>query len=99
MRRGDAATARQLLSHLRASGRIPLAAPSPQRSNPFAPIERRYERFLVNERGLSRATVEKLSAHHRRFFSPNVFATGAVALDTLTVRDVKPLHRAPVPNA
>ena len=82
MRRGEATTARQLLSHLRASGRIPLAAPSPQSSNPLAPIERRYEHFLVNERGVSRATVENYLPIIHAFLSER-FATGAVALETL----------------
>ena len=87
VQRGDATTVRQLLSHLRASGRIPLAAPSPQSSNPFAPVERRYERFLVNERGVSRATVENYLPIIHTFLAER-FATGAVALETLTVRDV-----------
>ena len=87
VRRGEATTARQLLSHLRASGRIPLAAPSPQSSNPLAPIERHYERFLVNERGVSRATVENYLPIIHAFLAER-FATGAVALETLTVRDV-----------
>ena len=85
--RGDATTARQLLSHLRASGQIPLAAPTPQSSNPFAPIERRYERFLVNERGLSRATVENYLPIIHAFLAER-FATGAVAPERLSVRDV-----------
>ena len=87
VQRGDAATARQLLSHMRAGGRIPLAALSPQSSNPFAPIERRYERFLVNERGLSRATVENYLPIIDAFLTER-FATGAVALERLSVRDV-----------
>ena len=87
VQRGEATTARQLLSHLRASGRIPLAAPSPQGSNPFAPIERRYERFLVNERGVSRATVENYLPIIHAFLAER-FATGTVALETLSVRDV-----------
>ena len=87
VQRGDAVTARQLLSHLRRDGRIPLAAPSPQVSNPFAPVERRYERYLVNERGVSRATVKSyLSIVHA--FLAERFTTRAVALETLTVRDV-----------
>ena len=41
--RGEATTARQLLSHLRASGRIPLAPLPPHSSNPLVPIEPRIE--------------------------------------------------------
>ena len=75
VQRGDATTARQFLGHMRAGGRSPLAAPSPQSSNPFAPIERRYERFLVNERGLSRASVENYLPIIDAF-SPNVLPQG-----------------------
>ena len=87
VRRGEATTARQLLSHLRASGRIALAPSSPENSNPFAQIERRYERFLVNERGLSRATVQNYLPIIHTFLAER-FVTGAVALGALTVRDV-----------
>ena len=86
-RRGEATTARQLLSHLRASGRVPLAPSCPENSNPFAQIECRYERFLVNERGLSRATVENYLPIIHTFLAER-FASGAAALKTLTVRDV-----------
>ena len=87
VRRGEATTTRQLLSHLRASGRIALAPSSPENSNPFAPIERRYERFLVNERGLSRATVQNYLPIIHTFLAER-FATRAVALEALTGRDV-----------
>ena len=87
VRRGEATTARQLLSHLRTSGRIPLAPSPPEDSNPFAQIERRYERFLVNERGLSRATVQNYLPIIHTFLAER-FVTGAVALGALTVRDV-----------
>ena len=87
VQRGEATTARQLLSHLRASGRIALAPSSPENSNPFAQIERRYERFLVNERGLSRATVQNYLPIIHTFLAER-FATQAVALEALTVRDV-----------
>ena len=87
VQRGDTATARQLLSHLRAGGRVPLAAPSPQISNPFAAVERCYERYLVNERGVSRVTVKSYLPVVRAFLAER-FATRDVALETLTVRDV-----------
>ena len=58
VRQGDAKTVRQLLSHLRTNGRLPPVPPSADNDTPLAQIERRYERFLVSERGLSRATVE-----------------------------------------
>ena len=72
---------------MRASGRIALAPSSPENSNPFAQIERRYERFLVNERGLSRATVQNYLPIIHTFLAER-FVTGAVALGALTVRDV-----------
>ena len=87
VRRGEATTTRQLLSHLRASERIPLAPPSVPSSNPFAAIERRYERFLINERGVSRATVENYLPIIHTFLAER-FATRTVALETLTVREV-----------
>ena len=87
VRRGEATTVRQLLGHLRASGWVPLAPSSPENSNPFAPIERRYERFLVNERGLSRATMENYLPIIHTFLAER-FASGAVVLKTLTVRDI-----------
>ena len=84
---GDAATTRQLLSHLRAGGRIPLAAPSPQNPDPFAPVEHRYESFLVNERGVSRATVKSYLPIIRAFLA-ECFAARDMALETITIRDV-----------
>ena len=87
VRRGEATTARQLLSHLRVSGRVPPVPSSPENSNPFAQIECRYERFLVNERGLSRATVENYLPIIHTFLAER-FTTRAVALETLTVREV-----------
>ena len=87
VRRGEATTTRQLLSHLRASERIPLAPPSVPSSNPFASIERRYERFLINERGVSRATVENYLPIIHTFLAER-FATRTVALETLSVREV-----------
>ena len=83
VRRGEATTARQLLSHLRASARIPLAPSPPENSNPFAQIERRYERFLVNERGLSRATVENYLPIIHAFLAER-FAAETMALETLS---------------
>ena len=87
VQRGEATTARQLLSHLRASGRIPLAPSAPESSNRFAQIELRYERFLVSERGLSRATVENYLPIIHTFLGER-FAARTVALEMLTVRDV-----------
>ena len=86
VRQGDAKTVRQLLAHLRASGRLP-PVPSPADSSPIAQVVRRYERFLVGERGLSRATVEHYLPVIHTFLAER-FATRTVALETLTVQDV-----------
>ena len=42
--RGEAKTARQLLSHLRANARVPPASSPPDNDSPLGQIERRYER-------------------------------------------------------
>ena len=54
---------------------------------PASPIERRYERFLVNERGLSRATVGNHLPIIHTFLAEH-FNTRAVALETLSVCEV-----------
>ena len=87
VRQGDGKTVRQLLAHLRANGRLPPVPSSADNATPFAPIERRYERFLVSERGLSRATVENYLPIIHTFLAER-FATRTVALETLTVQDV-----------
>ena len=56
-RRGEAVTGRQLLCYLRGGGVIPAAVPCPGSDTPINRIEGTYERFLVNERGVSPATV------------------------------------------
>ena len=56
-RRGKATTGRQLLCYLRGSGVIPAAVSRPCSDAPIERIERTYERFLVDERGVSPATV------------------------------------------
>ena len=56
-RRGQAMTGRQLLCYLRGTGRIPAAVSCPGSDTPIGRIERTYERFLANERGVSPATV------------------------------------------
>ena len=86
VRQGDARTIRQLLTHLRANRRLP-PVHSPADSSPIAQVVRCYERFLVNERGLSRATVEHYLPIIHTFLAER-FATRTVALETLTVQDV-----------
>ena len=84
---GEAATGRQLLRHLRHEGRIPEANKDTDSADAISRIERTYERFLVQERGLSPATVINYLPVVHAFLSES-FAARAVALETLVGRDV-----------
>ena len=83
---GEVATGRQLLSHLRSKGRIPDAAEDTDSGDAITRIERTYERYLVNERGLSPSTVGDYLLVVRAFLA-ECFGARAVALDTLIARD------------
>ena len=85
-RRGEAATGRQLLCYLRGGGVIPAAVPCPCSDTPIDRIEGIYERFLVNERGVSPATVTNYLPIVRAFLTEH-FESREVALETLGVRD------------
>ena len=85
-RRGEATTGRQLLCYLRRSGVIPAAVSRPCSDGPIERIERTYERFLVDERGVSPATVTNYLPIVRAFLAEQ-FGSRQVALDTLGVRD------------
>ena len=83
---GGAVLGRELFAHLRRIGRIP-DAPEPAASNdPMARIERTYERYLINERGLSPSTVGKYLAAVHAFLAKR-FGARDVALETLVARD------------
>ena len=83
---GEAVTGRQLLGYLRSKRRVP-DAPEPAASNdPMARIERTYERYLVNERGLSPSTVGEYLLAVRAFLAER-FGARDVALETLVARD------------
>ena len=84
---GEAATGRQLLSHLRSKGNIPDVAEGGGSADAITRIERTYERFLVQERGLSPATVINYLPVVHAFLSES-FGARAVALETLGARDV-----------
>ena len=85
-RQGEAVTGRLLLGYLRSKGRIP-DAPEPAVSNdPMARIERTYERYLIDERGLSPSTVGKYVAAVHAFLAKR-FGARKVALDMLVARD------------
>ena len=83
---GERTTGRQLLSHLRHEGWIPEAPEDADSDDAIARVERTYEHFLVNERGLSPLTVGKYLAVVHAFLTER-FGTAAVALETLVARD------------
>ena len=84
---GGVVLGRELLAHLRREGRIPNAPEDARSTDAINRVERTYEHFLVNERGLSPLTVGKYLAVVHAFLTER-FGTGAVALETLLARDV-----------
>ena len=68
-KRGEAATGQQLLDSLHADGRISAAKPDPGSSSPYEGILDRYERCLVDERGLSQFTRRYYVRFVRAFLS------------------------------
>ena len=85
-RRGDAATARQLLDLLRDAGRIPPPRSDPPGDDPIGPIVRCYERFLLDERGVKPATLANYLPTIRAFLADR-FGTRDIALESLSVQD------------
>ncbi len=83
---GGVVLGRELLAHLRREVRIPDAPEDARSTDAIARIERTYEHYLVNERGLSPSTVGKYLPVVRAFLTER-FGTGAVALETLLARD------------
>ena len=85
-KRGTATTGRQLLCYLRGSGVISGTVSRPRSDAPVKRVERAYERFLVDERGVSPATVTNYLPIVRAFLAEN-FGSHEVALECLGVRD------------
>ena len=83
---GEAVTGRQLLGYLRSKGRIPDSLEPAASNDPMGRIERTYERYLINERGLSPSTVSKYLAAVHAFLAKR-FGARIVALDRLVARD------------
>lgn len=83
---GHKATGEQFLSYLRKESRIPEAATVSRQTSPLQRIERRYQRFLLDERGLAPSTVRTYSYTVHAFLTER-FGDGAVSLDTLSIRD------------
>ena len=75
-----------MLCYLRGSGVIPAAVSRPCSDAPIERVERTYERFLVDERGVSPATVTNYLPIVRAFLAEN-FGSREVALEMLGVRD------------
>lgn len=88
VRRGDPATALQLLQYLREHGQTAPAAQAID-VHPAALIVRDFEAFLRSERGLSTATVVSYLAVVRRFLHEQ-FGRRALRLEQLRAQD---LHR------
>ena len=84
--RGETATGRQLLSHLRREGRIPAGFVGAGSDGPIRRIERLYRHFLINERGLNPATVVNYLGIVHAFLTEQ-FGKRTVALETLVARD------------
>jgi len=84
--RGDGATIRMLLEHLRQSGVIP-APPVAVQPTERSRIEQAFSQYLGQERGLARATVVNYLPEVRRFLSWR-FATGPIRLDAIRLPEV-----------
>lgn len=83
---GVRSTLSQLLNCLRESGIIPRAVPEVE-DNAIQRVEREFERYLVQERGLCKETVLNRRSLTLRFLGDR-FRTGAVQLDHLSPSDV-----------
>ena len=87
------ATNRQLLNYSHDKGRIPAASPDSGVDSPVGRIERTYEHFLINERGLSSVTVVNYLPIVHVFLAER-FETRAVALERLSAQDANRLFGA-----
>ena len=85
-RRGDPATGRQLLAYLRDRGRVPAALCSPPMDSAVERIARTYERFLIDQRAVSPATVKNYLPVVRAFLDERC-GSPEVDLASLSARD------------
>ena len=85
-RLGDAAAGRQLLAHLRQNGRVPAATPAPAPEGRIEQIQRAYERFLVNERGIGGSTARGYVSLIGTFLAER-FGSERVELESLSAHD------------
>jgi integrase/recombinase XerD len=86
LRRGDPATGRQLLQHLRDLGNVAAPVQTFDRS-PQACLTRDFERFLYSERGLSRSTAVSYLVIVQRFLGER-FGRNELHLEQLRPKDL-----------
>ena len=86
VRRGDFATLRLLLQHMRDMG-LALSSTIEIENNPFHLIEHGFAQYLSQERGLSRATLAIYIPLVRSFLSER-FKTDRIQLDELSPTDI-----------
>ncbi len=85
-RLGDAATGRQLLDLLRATGRVPTPHSGRDCGDPVERVAQTYERFLLDERGVKPSTAQSHLPKIRRFLSER-FGGQAITLASLSAQD------------
>lgn len=85
-KRREASTIRELFRHLRETGRVDQPQ-SIRIDSPIDEIVSTYERFLINERGLSHRTVRGYRAVAHGFLSEQ-FGNNKPTLETLVIQDV-----------
>lgn len=91
-RRGDPATGRQLLAYLRNRDRVPAALGGPPVDSPLERIARTYERFLIDQRAVSPATVKNYLPIVRAFLDER-FSSREIDLASLSARDANQFVR------
>jgi site-specific recombinase XerD len=88
LRRGQASTLFRFVAYLQGQGIIPRPDPACDTS-PRAELERRYERYLRTERGLTTATVVNYLPVAHRFLVEH-FGDGSLRLEQLRGADIPP---------
>lgn len=91
-RRGDPASGRQLLAYLRKRGRVPAALCGPPADSALERIARTYQRFLIEQRAVSPATVKNYLPIVRAFLGDR-FGSREIDLASLSARDANQFVR------
>ena len=84
-RRGDPASGQQLLAYLRKRGRVPAALCGPPADSALERIARTYQRFLIEQRAVSPATVKNYLPIVRAFLGDR-FGYREIDLASLSAR-------------